>query len=216
MKLFVFDHCPFCIKATMLVGLKKMPVTLETIQNHDVQARIAKVGSNSVPILQKDDGSHMAESLDIVRYLDQYDGQPVLAAATQSDAILAWEQQAYPAILPLLFPRTIMVDFPEFASDEAKQWFRQNKTAMLGMSFEAAFDNSAVYLQHLNNQLVQLTWLSLPSQRNQQLSYDDINLYPTLRNLTLIKGVQFPPLVRQYIEEVTALTGVRLLDDVAV
>lgn len=200
----------------MLVGLKNLPVEFEYIQNNDVQARIDKVGVNAVPILQKQDGSYMKESLDIVAYLDQLDGQPVLEPARLQNEIAAWHQLSASSLYPLLFPRTIMVDFPEFDSGEARAWFEQNKSAMLGMKFAEAYADSATFITDLNAQLSHIDWLTLPSQRNDQLSYDDINIYPTLRNLTLIKGLVLPELVRTYIDEVSALTGIRTLDKVAV
>lgn len=51
MKLFVFQHCPYCIKAMMVAAYKKIDVEWVYLQNHDVDARIAKVGANMVPIL---------------------------------------------------------------------------------------------------------------------------------------------------------------------
>ena len=216
MKLYVFEHCPFCIKAMMLVGLKQLPVEIVFLQNHDVDARIAMVGRNTVPILAKDNGTFMAESMDIVSYLDNYDNTPSLSPSVYLANIQSWEQTAYSNILPLLFPRTLMIDLPEFASEPARQWFRENKTAMLGRSFEAAYADSESYLTTLNNQLTLLDWLVLPSERDNTLSCDDVHLYPTLRNLTLIKGIIFPAKVRQYIDEVTELTGITLFDEVAV
>lgn len=216
MKLFVFEHCPFCIKAMMLAGLKKMNVENVFLQNHDVDARIEKVGANLVPILQKDDGSYMAESLDIVRYLDGYNGSPVLAEAEFGEQISDWLEPAFQYILPLLFPRNMKIDLPEFGSELAKAWFTKNKTAMINMSFEEAMAKTNEFLPPLNEHLKAIDWLILPSERKNTLSYDDINFYPTLRNLTMVKGIQFPQRIRQYVDEVTELTGTRLFDGEAV
>ncbi|MGF1726293.1 glutaredoxin 2 [Photobacterium nomapromontoriensis] len=216
MKLFIFDHCPFCIKAMMVAGLKQADIEWVYLQNHDVDARIEKVGANLVPILQKEDGSFMAESLDIVAYIDALDGQPQLAAASHDDNIVAWTTQARPLSSRLLFPRWMMIELPEFQCNEAKEWFTQNKQTMIEQSFADAFANSNEYLSNLNASFTMLDWLVLPSERDDQLSYDDINLFPSLRNQTVIRGVQFPDRVRQYIDEVATLTGIALYDDVAV
>ena len=216
MKLFVFDHCPFCIKAMMVAGYKQLDVTLVYLQNHDVDARIDKVGANLVPILQKADGSYMAESLDIAAYLDALDGHPQLAPAQHSERIDAWMAQARPDSGNLLFPRWMMISLPEFGSQAAKDWFIKNKTAMIEQPFDQAFARSEEYLAGLNASYEALDWLTLPSERDNRLSYDDVNLFPALRNHTVIKGIQFPPRVRQYIEEVAALTGITLYDAVAV
>ena len=35
MKLFIYDHCPFCVKARMIFGLKRLPIRLVTLLNDD-------------------------------------------------------------------------------------------------------------------------------------------------------------------------------------
>lgn len=216
MKLFVFEHCPFCIKAMMLANLKNMPVEFVYLQNHDVDARIEKVGANMVPILENEDGTYMAESLDIVKYLDEWDGNPVLSQAVHQADIDRFNQAVKSVEGPLVHPRWMEITLPEFGSAEAKAWFTTNKSKMIGMSFEQAMAQSNEFLIQLNHALRNLEWLTLPSSRDNVLSYDDINFYPTLRNLTVIKGVEFPPNVRLYIDEVTALTNIPLYDHVAV
>ena len=216
MKLFVFEHCPFCIKAMMVANLKNMPVEFVYLQNHDVDARIDKVGANMVPILEKEDGAYMAESLDIVKYLDEWDGKPVLSEAVHQTDIDRYNQAVKSVEGPLVHPRWMEITLPEFGSAEAKAWFTINKSKMIGMSFEQAMAQSNEFLIQLNHTLRNLEWLTLPSSRDNVLSYDDINVYPTLRNLTVIKGVEFPTNVRRYIDEVTALTNIPLYDHVAV
>ncbi len=216
MKLYVFDHCPFCIKAMMTMGLKKLDVELVYLQNHDVEARIEKVGANLVPILEKSDGSFMAESLDIVAYLDNLDGQPVLGESQFGERISTWQTAAGYFGSRLLFPRWMMISLPEFACDEAKAWFTKNKTEMINRPFDDAYAKSDEYIAKLNVELLKLDWLVPPSQRGNQLTYDDINIFPTLRNYTVIKGIRYPGNVRQYIDEMAALTDIALYDSVAV
>ncbi len=216
MKLFVFEHCPYCIKAMMVAGLKGLDVEEVFLQNDDVDARIKKVGANMVPILQKPDGSYMAESLDIAKYLDQSNGQIVVQESTHSQQIIEWLNQSFEFSSPLLCPRWTMIELPEYGSEEAKAWFIQKKSSMLGMSFEEAFSRTDEYLPKMNALFEKLNWLELPSERTYTLNYDDVNLYPHLRNLTVVKGIQFPERVRQYIDEVTELTGIRLFDGLAV
>lgn len=200
----------------MVAAYKKIDVEWVYLQNNDVDARIAKVGANMVPILQKPDGSYMAESLDIAAYFDALDGQPSLTAAEFGDEISEWQRQIAPFNGPLVHPRWMMIDLPEFQLPEAKAWYTKNKSAMIGMSFEQAYANTTDFLEPMNVLLSKLNWLRLPSERSNQLSYDDLNLYPTLRNLTVVKGIQFPERVWQYLDEITALTTIPLYDEVAV
>ena len=214
MKLYIFEHCPYCVKAMMMVQYKNLNVPFEYIQNHDVDARIEKVGANMVPILEKDDGSYMPESLDIVAYLDKKGSGERLTDAKFAAEIKEWQDKMYLPSARLMYPRWMMIELPEFQSEEAKAWFTRNKTKSIGMSFEDAVAQTDEQLAELNTLFSDISWLELPSERGNRLSYVDI--YPMLRNLTVVKGVKFPSQVRQYIEEVTALTGITLFDAVAV
>jgi len=71
MKLYIYDHCPFCVRARMIFGLRDVAVEEGVLANDDEAMPIGMIGSKQVPILQKEDGSFMGESLDIVRYIDQ-------------------------------------------------------------------------------------------------------------------------------------------------
>ena len=79
MKLYVYDHCPFCVRARMIFGLKKVPVDLVTILNDDVETPTKLIGQKIVPILVKENGEAMPESLDIVRYINAHYGEKVLS-----------------------------------------------------------------------------------------------------------------------------------------
>ena len=169
-----------------------------------------------MPILQKSDNTYMAESLDIVTYLDQVTDQPTLDVARLETVINEWITKTKRLSSALVYPRWLKIPLPEFQCDEAINWFTEKKTQTLGIGFDTAYENTAEYLNQLHSQLEDIDWLVLPSERSNRLSYDDINFYPTLRNLTVIKDIQFPAKIRQYIEEVSILTGIHLFDEVAV
>lgn len=78
MKLFVYEHCPYCVKARMIFGLKNLPVEVKALLNDDEKTPTSMVGKKVVPILQKQDGSFMPESMDIVQYIDNSDHKPLL------------------------------------------------------------------------------------------------------------------------------------------
>ncbi|MUK91657.1 glutaredoxin 2 [Aliivibrio fischeri] len=216
MKLFIFDHCPFCMKAKMVAGIKKLPVEFVYLQNDDVNARIEKVGANMVPILEKNDGSYMPESLDIARYLDEHDHHPIIEKSTHEEEISEWLNAARPLFAKLTFSRWTQLDLPEFARPEAITWFTEKKEEFIGMSFEQALANSNEYINALNPLLVNANFITLPSEKGNQITWDDINFFPFIRNLTVVKGLDFPPHLKNYLEEISELTGVHLFFDVAV
>lgn len=103
MKLYIYDHCPFCLKARMIFGLKNLPVELITLQNDDEATPTRMIGKKMAPILQKDDSRYLPESMDIVHYVDQLDGQPLLTGK-QNPAIEEWLRKVNGYVNRLLIP----------------------------------------------------------------------------------------------------------------
>lgn len=66
MRLFIYDHCPYCVRARMAFGMKNIPVDVSVLSNDDETTPISMIGIKACPILQKPDGSFMAESMDMV------------------------------------------------------------------------------------------------------------------------------------------------------
>lgn len=93
MKLYVYDHCPFCAKARMIFGLKNVPLELSFLLEDDVDTPTKLVGKKTTPILEKEDGSHMAESMDVVHYIDGRHDEPIVSSVTDS-AIEKWHKDA--------------------------------------------------------------------------------------------------------------------------
>ena len=77
------------------------------------------IGSKQVPILEKDDGTYMSESLEIVEYLDNLDGKPVLTGPRNTQ-IDAWINFYSRSINRLTIPRFVRLDFEEFKTEEGK------------------------------------------------------------------------------------------------
>lgn len=210
MKLYLFDHCPFCVKAMMAAGYGGLAVDYVCLDNHDVAARERMVGYNAVPILEKDDGSFMAESADIVALL-MAQSERDLAPATHGERISQWHEKHRQTFWGLLFPRNVRLPLPEFAKPEAIDYFTRNKSALLERSFEDALEDTPAYLAKAAQALAELDWLVPPSHReDSRLGWDDIHLFPTLRNLTMVKGLDFGPALDVYLDEVSRMTRVPL------
>ena len=152
-------------------------------------------------------------------------GQKILSMAppekqllpkTTADQITGFISQFSSAINHLLFPRNVMITQPEFETEGARAYFQKKKEKMLGVSFDDAFTGSDTYLKDVNTMLADMPQLPLPSARNNQLGWDDIYIFPTLRNLTMVKGLVWPAPVKQYVSEVAALCNIHLYDEQAV
>ncbi|KAA9001662.1 glutaredoxin 2 [Affinibrenneria salicis] len=214
MKLYIYDHCPFCIKARMIFGLKNIPVELKVLLNDDEATPTAMVGKKMVPILQKDDGSVMPESMDIVHYIDQLDGQPLLTGP-QNPAIAAWLKKVTEFANQLVIPRMAHAAFEEFATPGARQYFTEKKQASYG-DFTELLGHSEGLIRKLNSELSGLDALiAQPGACNGELSTDDIHLFPLLRSLTLVNGISWPSRVAAYRDTMAKLSQITLLTHMA-
>ncbi|QJW55266.1 Glutaredoxin 2 [Serratia plymuthica] len=212
MKLFIYDHCPFCVKARMIFGLKNLPVRLVTLLSDDEATPISMIGKKMAPILQKDDGSYLPESMDIVHYVDNLDGRPLLTGKT-NPAIADWLQRVGGYSAKLLLPRIANADFEEFATDSARQYFTHKKQASIG-DFSEHLANSADLIAELETDLQALSSLIVTSDAvNGSLSEDDIQLFPLLRSLSIVAGVTLPENVEAYRNRMAQLSDVPLLLD---
>ncbi|MBK4716359.1 MULTISPECIES: glutaredoxin 2 [Tenebrionibacter/Tenebrionicola group] len=210
MKLYIYEHCPFCVKARMIFGLKNIPVELNVLLNNDEETPVSMVGEKIVPILQKDDSRFMSESMDIVRYVDNLNGEPLLTGPRNS-ALEAWLRKVNGYVNRLLLPRIARAPFDEFATAQARQYFISKKEAAIG-SFTDNLAHSAGLIKNISDDLRALDKLiEQPNAVNGDLSEDDIHLFPLLRSLTLVAGVAYPSRVADYRDNMAKQTQVNLL-----
>ena len=215
MKLYIYDHCPFCVRARMIFGLRNVPVEEIILLNDDEATPIGLIGAKQVPILQKPDGSHMGESLDIVRYVDELAGQARLDE-TIRPAVQAWFDQASQPCNHLVMPRDVRLEppLPEFATAEAIAYFVQKKEQNIG-SFEQNLAETHTYLERIHLALPELAALlgEQPYLNGSAPGMEDIIIFPVLRNLTLVKGIACPAKLQAYIERLSAESKVPLYSD---
>jgi len=214
MKLYIYDHCPFCVKARMIFGLKNLPVELIVMLNDDEATPKKLIGQKMAPILQKEDGSAMPESLDIVRWVDKLDREPLLNGKN-NPAISDWLRHVNGYINKLLIPRIAEAAFAEFATPEARKYFREKKQASIG-DFAELLKHAPGLIKNISDDLRQLDKLIVkPNAVNGELSEDDIHLFPLLRSLTLVAGIEWPSRVADYRDNMAKQTQVNLLSSIA-
>lgn len=206
MKLFIYEHCPFCVRARMIFGLKAIPFELSVILEGDVETPTRMVGRKVVPILQKDDGGFMPESMDIVHYVDGL-STPLIADKPVDAAIEAWCKDASGVIFNLAVPRFTKADFAELATPEAREAYRLREEKAFG-DLEALLADSPALIAQAQRKLAELEPLLADSQG---ISTTDFILFPFLRSLSIVKGIQFGPHVAAYLKRVSDAGKVDLL-----
>lgn len=214
MKLYIYDHCPFCVRARMPFGLFGIDVENVVLLNDDESTPIDMIGAKMVPILQKPDGSYMGESLDIVRWAEDYAGRERFAGEIRP-AVQAWLDKVDVYQRKLVWPRTVKLGLPEFATQSAIDYFTVKKEGVIG-SFDAHLAKTDEYLAALNRDLPELEALVVSEQAlTGVLGLEDILVFPILRNLTMVRGMLLPPKLKAYVSNMSEASGVPLYSDKA-
>ena len=217
MKLYVYDHCPFCTRARMAAALRGVATELVYLPNDDEDTPIRLIGAKQLPILQKEDGSHMGESLDIVRYFYRQDSSALDEAVRPEiqawvDAFADWGNR-------LIMPRDVQLGLPEFAAESSVAYFKGKKEAWLEASFEQLLQETPRYLAQAQEALHALNDLIAPNAsyaNGTHLSMEDILVFPLLRNLSMVKGAAYPDNVAHYVRTMSQATQIPLFFDRAV
>jgi glutaredoxin 2 len=213
MKLYVYDHCPFCVKARAIFGLANIPFELVILLNDDEDTPTRMIGKKMAPILDHE-GRYVPESMDIVAYIDRLAGGDTLAGP-QNPQIAAWISNATEPLYRLAMPRWAASPLPEFATDEARAYFTRNKEKAIG-SFAGHVAKSGEYIGRLNRQLLELEPLiQSPDAVNGTVSEDDIHLFATLRAMSIVEGIVYPPSIEAYRKRMALATDIALHDDMA-
>ncbi|MFT8636157.1 glutaredoxin 2 [Novacetimonas hansenii] len=213
MRLYSYDHCPFCVKARMIFGLKDIPVDVVTLLNDDVATPTRMIGAKMVPILEQD-GQYMGESMDIVDHVDAMGGARVLTGAINPQ-VGEWIQATNAIAFRLILPRDAAAPLEEFATTAARAYFIRGKEKMVG-PFGALLDDSAGMVTQVDVRLRALVPLvRAPHAVNGELSSDDIHLFALLRSLTIVAGLSWPAEVAQYCRTMSQACGVPLFDTIS-
>lgn len=209
MKLYIYEHCPFCTRVRLALGLKNVPYETVVIMEGDAETPIRLIGKKAVPILERPDGTHMGESLDIVAFVDQL-GEPMFDGAPD-EPLDAWCADAWSTALKLFIPRFTKAQFAELATPAAREAYRLREEKAFG-DLEALLRDSPELIAQMNRQLEGLSAL-IAAERRPGIS--DIKLWPLLRSLSIVDGLLFPAPVRDYMLRLEKAGGVPLLFDQA-
>ena len=205
MRLYMFEHCSLCFRVRMMAALKRLHLQETVVFEDDSEAMINLVGKRVVPILVKDDGQPMLESMDMVAYIDGL-GSPMLVGPQRSE-LAVWASATADKTAPLTWPRYPLLGLPEFSSIAAHDHYVVRKQKTLGDLVE----QRAKTREHIDALMPELEKLDRliesPTAVNGQLSLDDIRVLPLLRSAAVVKGLRFPQSVREYFESMMSHIG---------
>jgi len=209
MRLYMFEHCSLCFRVRMIAALKRLHLQETVVLDDDSDAMIGLVGKRVIPILVKDDGQAMLESMDMVAYIDGLGGS-ILTGETRSE-VAEWAHKVVSKTAPLTMPRYPLLGLPEFGTIAAIDHYNLRKRKAFGDFIELRANTR----HHINNLMPDLEELDRliesPLAINGKPSLDDIRVLPLLRSVAIVKGLRLPQTVRQYFEAMMDRIGYRPL-----
>ena len=198
MRLYLFEHCSLCFRVRMAAALKRLHLQETVVLEDDSETMIRLVGKRRIPILVKDDGQPMLESMDMVALIDGV-GEPILTGP-QYPAVSAWADSIVDKTVPLTMPRYPLLGLPEFGTVAARDHYIVRKRKKLG-DFVELRAQTREQIDAVMPDLEQLDRLiESPTAVNGKLSLDDIRVLPLLRAAAVVKGLRFPQKVHVYFE----------------
>ena len=216
MKLYIYDHCPYCVKARMIFGLKNVSLELITLLNDDESGPVSMIGVKMVPILEIKKGDFMPESLDIISYIDERESTPMVSSWEEDKKLMTWIRKNNDVCYQLAMPRWVKVPLDEFKTQGAKDYFQQKKEAYIG-SFESCLKNTNSLIESMKQELNVLESFFTKEQDffKPSLSVNDFHLFAFLRSLSIVKGLHFPEKVKRYSEKLSEQTRIPLHHSIA-
>jgi glutaredoxin 2 len=204
-RLYMFEHCSLCFRVRMTAALKKLHLQETAVLDDDTDTMSNLVGKRVIPILVKDDGQAMLESMDIVAYVDGLD-ERALTGPERSE-IAAWANNVVGKTAPLTMPRYPLLGLPEFGTVAALDHYHLRKRQAFGDFIELRA-NTRHYIKELMPDLEALDrMIEKPTAINGRLSLDDVRVLPLLRSAAVVKGLRFPQKVRAYFEAMMERIG---------
>mmetsp|Transcript_23169 Transcript_23169/g.34609 ORF Transcript_23169/g.34609 Transcript_23169/m.34609 type:complete len:309 (-) Transcript_23169:304-1230(-) len=242
---YVYDHCPFCVRVRLAMGVKNVKHLIHFLANDDIASPTALVGKKIAPIFElPEDNFVMGESLDIIAKIDTDPRfgptNQILPASGRKD-IKAWQKSVQTLLRTLQRPRYVATGLlPEFQQIDGRHAFIKNHQlppyekpewkgdgtqenpgmdmdVKLKLYAEAMAADPTPLVEDLNARLVELDDMLYSEHCCSEggFSLDDVDLWARLRSITIVSGVQWPSKLRSYMDNLSALGDVPLYDEMA-
>ncbi len=216
MKFYHYSHCPFCQRVRLFLGAKRLPFESIVLSYADFETPESLIGKKMLPIIQFDDGTIMAESLDLIYEIEnrfpehkliiddtyaniQWAATKMLNIPRYFDLLLSWMLDGYK-------------DAPEMDEAGAK-YFRESKEQKRGVSFEdlksesiSIFENNvAPVLQEVEERIADTGFVGA------SFGAADCVLVSDMSSLRLVPEIALSEEIMDYFERVESFCGDQLL-----
>lgn len=138
MKLYHYEHCPFCQRVRLFLGYKNIPYEKILLSYDDQEIQKKLIGHRGLPIIEFDDGTVMNESMDILREIEMRYPNPIgfvgpVEAKFQWSSMVMTSLPRYFDILLPAYETYYSAEFEKFP--EGKKYFVESKEKKRGKNF---------------------------------------------------------------------------------
>lgn len=215
MKLYIYEHCPYCIRPRMIMALKNITIKIIYLSNDDEKTHLDLIGKKQVPFLIKNNSTSLIESLNICQYLNNLNNKPILNNKIINNNELIQLMNKINTISKfLVYPNFLKhpLNCYDFPTKQAKEYFK-NKKAII---FQKNLTNKNERIEKTTNLLNRLNKeFKYFFDITKQISWDDILVFPILRNLTIIQDlINFPYDIKHYIYYFSQLSNIKLYNNI--
>ncbi len=213
MKMYIYNHCPFCIKTRLVADLSNLKYETIVLANDDEKAHIDRIGAKQVPFIEKDDGTFLKESNYICEYIANLQNFKI-APTQENEKLYSLLQELQNTAKKITYARipyhTLNSD--DFPTQSAKDYFINKKSAYIGDLHEFYKNPPAEIITHSQELLDKIdTHIKAPFINGETFSWDDINVFPLLSIITIIKDlVHIPTNIQNYLNCIEQKTNIQL------
>ena len=215
MKFYHYPHCPFCQRVRLMLNAKNIEYEDIVLSYADVETPTNLIGAKMLPIIEFDDGTVMAESLDLVVELEKRFPAPALYTET-TPALVDWASKAVMQI-PRYFDLTLPWHLDAYAHaaefDEAGvKYFKEGKEKKRGVTFKELKSMAPeIYQNNVLPHLLDIMEKLDGGFVGKAFSAADCVLASDLLGVTIVDGIDVPEAIINYVQRVEAECGEKLV-----
>ncbi|MGF1833102.1 glutaredoxin 2 [Photobacterium sanguinicancri] len=208
MKLYIYEHCPFSARVRFVAGMLNLPLDVVTIAYDDDKTTTDIVGSKQVPVLVKDDGTAIAESLDIIdHFLSIADS---IQTNIPSEAILEWQRRAFLPLQKIGYPRWSSMELAEFKTTSSQRAWRSKKETE-ALNFDLLLTETPTIAKEVESLIREASTLLKLDSTTPIAIVDEAILFSILRGFFSAAEINWEPSVKEWMELVSKEANVQLL-----
>ncbi|MBY7734950.1 glutaredoxin 2 [Francisella philomiragia] len=213
MKIYLYHHCPYCIKVRLVADLSKLDYEMIILANDDEKSHIDRIGSKQVPFLEKDDGTFIIESDEICKFIAKTQSFEI-AESTIDSSVKELVAQLAEHYRRIVYPR--IPHHPrnecDFPTQNAKEYFINKKSQYIG-DFDSLLKNPPYdSIIAINKILKEIEpFVKTPFINGDNFSWDDINIFPIFFILTMARDLlEVPDNINSYVKSIETKTNIEL------